>query len=413
MAKVLHNVIFAFARLVGSASRLARRGAGLTLPGRIALLLSPSALRRLSRSRPVILVSGTNGKTTTTRLLTAALGFLGPVVSNGSGSNLEAGLVSALLGTPASRAAVLEVDEVVLPSALASCRPVAVVLLNLSRDQLDRTSEVSFHVARWRVALGAYDGPVVANADDPLVVAAVRGGRPSEDHVVWVAAGQTWWGDVPLCPACGASWQVPEGPWSCAGCGAQRPEPAWSLVGDALLSRSGERAELSLALPGRASAANAAMAAAAAHLRAVPVEAALERMRSVTDVEGRYLSSQQGEHDLRLLLAKNPAGWLEALSELALVEDPVVIALNARAADGTDPSWLWDVPFERLRGRRVVVTGERAVDVSVRLFYAEVPHTVHPDLATCVEALPSGACSVVANYTAFVQARATLARGIA
>jgi len=321
--------------------------------------------------------------------------------------------VSALLGTPASRAAVLEVDEVVLPSALASCRPVAVVLLNLSRDQLDRTSEVSFHVARWRVALGAYDGPVVANADDPLVVAAVRGGRPSEDHVVWVAAGQTWWGDVPLCPACGASWQVPEGPWSCAGCGAQRPEPAWSLVGDALLSRSGERAELSLALPGRASAANAAMAAAAAHLRAVPVEAALERMRSVTDVEGRYLSSQQGEHDLRLLLAKNPAGWLEALSELALVEDPVVIALNARAADGTDPSWLWDVPFERLRGRRVVVTGERAVDVSVRLFYAEVPHTVHPDLATCVEALPSGACSVVANYTAFVQARATLARGIA
>lgn len=413
MEQVLDHVVFAFARLVGSASRLARRGAGLTLPGRVALLLSPSALRRLSRSRRVILVSGTNGKTTTTRLLTAALGFLGPVVSNGSGSNLEAGLVSALLGTPASRAAVLEVDEVVLPRALASCRPVAVVLLNLSRDQLDRTSEVSFHVARWQVALGIYDGSVVANADDPLVVAAVRGGRPSERDVVWVAAGQTWWGDVPLCPACGASWSVPDGPWSCTGCGSQRPEPAWSLVGDTLLSRSGESAKLALALPGRASAANATMAAAAAHLQGVPVEAALERMRSVTDVEGRYLSSRQGEHDLRLVLAKNPAGWLEALTELVRVEDPVVIALNARSADGIDPSWLWDVPFERLRGRPVVVTGERAGDLSVRLFYAEVPHTVHPDLAACVAALPPGACSVVANYTAFVQARESLARGIA
>ena len=413
MEQVFDHVVFAFARLFGSASRLARRGAGLTLPGRIALLLSPSALRRLSRSRRVILVSGTNGKTTTTRLLTAAFGFLGPVVSNGSGSNLEAGLVSALLGTPASRAAVLEVDEVVLPRALASCRPVAVVLLNLSRDQLDRTSEVSFHVARWQVALGIYDGSVVANADDPLVVAAVRGGRPTERDVVWVAAGQTWWGDVPLCPACGAAWSVPDGPWSCTGCGSQRPEPAWSLVGDTLLSRSGESAKLALALPGRASAANAAMAAAAAHLQGVPVEAALERMRSVTDVEGRYLSSRQGEHDLRLVLAKNPAGWLEALTELVRGEDPVVIALNARSADGIDPSWLWDVPFERLRGRPVVVTGERAGDLSVRLFYAEVPHTVHPDLAACVAALPPGACSVVANYTAFVQARESLARGIA
>ncbi len=410
---MLHYVVFGFARLVGSISRLSGRGAGLTLPGRVALLLDPAALRRLSRSRPVVVVSGTNGKTTTTRLLTAALGFLGPVVSNGSGSNLEAGLVSALLGTPAQRAAVLEVDEVVLPRALASCRPVAVVLLNLSRDQLDRTSEVSFHVARWRDALGAYDGQVVANADDPLVVAAVRGGRPSEKDVVWVAAGQTWWGDVPLCPACGASWKVPDGPWSCAGCGSQRPEPAWSLVKDALRSPSGDSAELGLALPGRASAANASMAAAAAHLRGVPVEAALERMRTVTDVEGRYLSSRQGDHDLRLVLAKNPAGWLEALAELALGEDPVVIALNARSADGIDPSWLWDVPFERLRGRPVVVTGERAADICVRLFYAEVPHTVHPDLARCVAALPPGTCSVVANYTAFVQARATLARGFA
>ncbi|MCW2601367.1 MAG: hypothetical protein JWM02_3196 [Frankiales bacterium] len=409
---LVHRVVFALARLAGLVSRRAGRGAGRTLPGRLALLLRRDSLERLARGRSVVLVSGTNGKTTTTRLLTAALGFAGPVVSNSSGSNLERGLVSALLDAEAGVSAVLEVDEVVLPTAMSSCRPVVVVLLNLSRDQLDRTSEVTFHVKRWREALTLYGGTVVANADDPLVATAVRGARPTEHDVVWVAAGQPWRGDLALCPSCGGAWEELVEPWSCAHCSARRPDPHWALDGGELVAREGSRWSLALALPGRANAANAGMAVAAACVLDVPAEVSVELARSVTDVEGRYLSSRQGDHDLRLLLAKNPAGWLEALSEITSGPAPVVIALNARSADGTDPSWLWDVPFERLAGRRVVVTGERATDLAVRLHYAEVAHEVHPDLRACVQALPPGACDVVANYTAFVQARASLARGL-
>ena len=408
----MHRVVFALARLAGLLSRLAGRGAGRTLPGRLAMLLDPRALERLAHGRSVLLVSGTNGKTTTTRLLAAALGFTGPVISNSSGSNLERGLVSALLGADAGVTAVLEVDEVVLPRAVAACRPVVVVLLNLSRDQLDRTSEVAFHVKRWRAALAGFGGTVVANADDPLVVAAVRGARPGGQDVVWVAAGQPWRGDVALCPWCGGAWEGLVDPWSCPHCGERRPDPTWALDQVDLVTHDGERVPLGLALPGRANAANAAMALAAAHVLGVPVEASLELASSVTDVEGRYLSSRQGAHDLRLLLAKNPAGWLEALDEISRSDVPVIIALNARPADGIDPSWLWDVPFERLAGRPVVVTGERATDLAVRLHYAEVAHEVRPDLRACVDALPPGACDLVANYTAFVQARANLARGL-
>ena len=406
---MLHQLVFALARFIGVLSRLTRSGAGLTIPGRVTLWFTSGALTRLSAGRTVVLVSGTNGKTTTTRLLVAALSSAGTVVSNDSGSNLEAGLVTALLAAPAKTTAVLEVDEVVLPRAIARCRPRVVVLLNLSRDQLDRTSEVALHVARWREALSHTSCTVVANADDPLVVSAVRGARPDSTSVIWVALGQPWRSDVAVCPDCRQAWTTWTDPWSCAHCHSGRPAPAWRLEDSQLLSSQHE-AVLSLALPGRANESNAAIAAVTATLLGVPLDSAVVAMAQVRDVAGRYVTHSVGEHDVRMLLVKNPAGWLEALEEMP-AGGPVVIAFNARSADGTDPSWLWDVPFEKLGARPVAVTGERAMDVSVRLHYADITHEVVPDMWSAIDGLPEGECDLIANYTAFVDARRLLAQG--
>ncbi|MGB8651426.1 MAG: DUF1727 domain-containing protein [Mycobacteriales bacterium] len=401
------------ARLLGRLSRLAGAGVGDTLPGRAVLFAAPDALGRLSEGRTVALVSGTNGKTTTTKLLAVATATSGvSVLSNASGSNLARGLVSALLPGPRGATAVLEVDEVALPDAIARCRPRLVVLLNLSRDQLDRTSEVTWHVTRWGRALTGSDAVVVANADDPLVVAAVRTARPDDDRVVWVASGQPWRADAVTCPSCGSGWDLPaeQQSWACGACGWRRPVPDWVLDDHVLHGPDGGSVPVQLLLPGRANASNAAMAAVAGTVLGVGLEDGLRAMAEVAEVAGRYLQRRDGDRQLRLLLAKNPAGWLEALEQIARDETRVLLALNARPVDGIDPSWIWDVPFEQLAGREVVVTGERAADLAVRLHYAGVGHQLVPGLEAAVAGLPAGHCDLVANYTAFVEARQLLTR---
>ena len=157
-------------RAVNTASRRLGRGQGTVAGGRAGLRLDPKLLEHLTAGRQVALVTGTNGKTTTTRLLTVGLGARGDaVVSNETGSNMPPGHVAALAGSAAPRA-VLETDEVYLPRVLAATAAATVVLLNLSRDQLDRTNEVRMIAGHWRAALAAAPHThVVANADDPLV----------------------------------------------------------------------------------------------------------------------------------------------------------------------------------------------------------------------------------------------------
>ncbi|MDX6223274.1 MAG: hypothetical protein QOD91_2328, partial [Frankiales bacterium] len=347
---MLARTVFGISRGVGGVSRLAGLGAGTTVPGRVATLLHPHALETLSRNRAVALISGTNGKTTVTAFLTAALSDpvdsdSPPVATNATGSNLEAGLVTALLGRRANTAA-LEVDEVVLPQAIAACRPAVVVLLNLSRDQLDRTSEVQIHANRWAEALRTTRAWVVANADDPLVVHAVTQARPGGDRVGWVAAGQPWRADSVLCPSCHRIWDLRPLHWSCRHCGLSRPNASWELADDLLRTPTGALLPLKIALPGRPNLGNAAMAVAAAAALGVPADRSSERLRRVRTVAGRYNVGVVGGRRLRLLLAKNPAGWAVTLDELGRSDDPVIVAINARRADGLDSSWLWDVPFE-------------------------------------------------------------------
>ena len=402
------RTVFTMARLLRGLLIRSGRGAGGTLPGRAALVLHPAALTTLTRDRFVVLVSGTNGKSTTTALLTAALGSRGPVVSNADGSNLPRGLVSSLMtADPSTELAVLEVDEMLLGTVLEETRARVVVLLNLSRDQLDRVEEVSSHVRRWSDALTRHPGThVVANADDPLVVAAVLGAGHPGARTTWVAAGSSWTGDVTLCPRCAAHWEPEPAAWSCLACGFHRPRPAWAVAeGGVLVGAEGQAVPLVLAFPGRSGIANAAMAVAAAAVAGVPAGAAAERLTRVTQVDGRYQRFALATGEVRLLLGKNPAGWVEVLHDLATGEDPVLIGINAQVADGIDPSWLWDVDFGELRGRDITVFGERRLDLSVRLTYADVPHRVAEHVGQALALADGRGCRVAANYTAFVQAR--------
>lgn len=402
-------------RVVSEVSRRAGLGEGSVIGGRVTLVVDPGALARLAAGHCCWVVSGTNGKTTTTRLLAAAVSRAGPVVTNASGANLPSGVVSALSSAPPSATAVLEVDEGLLPSVTEATRPEGVVLLNLSRDQLDRVGEVRTHAQRWARALdGLPSASVVANADDPLVVWAAR----QAPAVTWVGTGQRWWLDAAACPSCGGRIEWEDGTWGCPSCGLVRPDPSWTLDGETLVAPGGVSLTVRLSLPGWANRANAAMATAAAAAIGLDPAEALGAMAEVRDVAGRYQVMRVGTTGVRLLLAKNPAGWAEALDLLQPAPTPVVVGINARIADGRDPSWLWDVAFERLAKRPVVATGERGRDLAVRLRYAGVDHVFVRDELSAVRHAVAGAgaaqledVDVVANYTSFQVIRTALARG--
>jgi UDP-N-acetylmuramyl tripeptide synthase len=184
------------------------------------------------------------------------------------------------------------------------------------------------------------------------------------------------------------------------------------LYDDQVIDPSGRPTPLELALPGRANRANAVVALAVAEAFGVRLAQALPELRAVTSVAGRYTQVSRRGVDIRLLLAKNPAGWLEALDVVAPPPAPVLLAVNAQGPDGRDTSWLWDVDFRRLRGRTILVGGERRLDLAVRLEADDVQFRLVSDIDEAVEAVRSGSGSleVLANYTAFQQYRTALGR---
>jgi UDP-N-acetylmuramyl tripeptide synthase len=403
-------------RAVSEVSRRAGTGQGSAVGGRVTLALDPRALELLAAGHRAVLVSGTNGKTTTTRLVAAALATAGKVTTNSAGANLLSGLVGTLSGSGGAALGAFEVDEGLVPAVVAAVRPEAVVLLNLSRDQLDRIGEVRLHAEAWRRALVGAPGPaVVANADDPLVAWAAAG--EGAGPITWVGTGQRWRSDAATCPACGgqirweADWDRGGSTWSCSSCRFARPEPSVWLDGHHVVLAEGERLDLDLQLPGWANLANATMATAGAKALGVPPAAAVEAMAGVGTVAGRYQVVEVGGAKVRLLLAKNPAGWSETLDLIRPVPLPVIVGINAEVADGRDPSWLWDVPFERLRGRLVIATGERGRDLAVRLRYAEVEHRFVAGYLDAVRAAGGPDIDLAANYTSFQDARKALLRG--
>jgi UDP-N-acetylmuramyl tripeptide synthase len=391
-------------------SRLTGRGDGSVIGGVVGLKVAPDLLRQLASGRQIVMVTGTNGKTTTTRLVTAAIGSLGQeVATNAYGANMESGLVSALSSAPEAPYAVLEVDERHLPNLIKITNPRAVLLLNLSRDQMDRAAEIWLIARRWREAFAqAPQVRVIANADDPLIAWSAG----SASQVIWVAAGQRWHEDSWCCPDCGSHLRRDELGWRCGECSLSRPSARWVLDGEKVIDAAGTVRELNLALPGRANRSNAVMALAAAGLFGADVDQALPELRKVTSVAGRYTTVERRGRTLHLLLAKNPAGWLEAFDVLGTDHPPLLLAVNAQGPDGKDTSWLWDVDYRVLAGRRVLVTGERRIDLAVRLEADSIPFELVDGIDAAIAAVPEGNLDVIANYTAFQHIRAVVGRSV-
>jgi lipid II isoglutaminyl synthase (glutamine-hydrolysing) len=381
--------------------------------GLVAMTLDRSVLRQLGAGRHTVVVTGTNGKSTTTRMTAAALSTLGPeqsVATNAEGANMDAGLVAALAADRRARLAALEVDEMHVPHVADAVEPSVIVLLNLSRDQLDRVGEINVIERTLRAGLARHPNVVVvANCDDVLMTSAAY----DSPHVVWVAAGGAWANDSVSCPRSGEVIVREEGHWYSTGADFKRPSPQWWFDpedGGNLYGPDGLALPMRLALPGAVNRGNAAQAVAAAVALGADPASAVAAVCRVDEVAGRYRSVRIGGHEARMLLAKNPAGWQEALSMVDKHAAGVVIAVNGRVPDGEDLSWLWDVRFEHFEEIPVVAAGERGTDLAVRLGYAGVEHTLVHDTLAAIASCPPGRVEVVANYTAFLQLQRALAR---
>lgn len=395
-------------RATAALARKAGRG-GSVLGGHVGLRVDPNLIAHLAADRWIVAVSATNGKTTITNLIREALAIDGPVLSNSTGSNLRTGIAAALAEDLTIGRAALEVDEATLATTGEALNPAVLVLGNLSRDQLDRYGEVRIIAQRWQTLLASLaETHIVANADDPLVVWAV-GDAP---HVTWLAPGMSWTADAAVCPNCGATIDHHPSGWACSGCDARRPAVAVQVNGNTVTFHDAPtplHVAVNLNIPGAFNVGNAAFALVVARLAKIDEHAAAAAMAAVTQVAGRYRNVTRGDHVARLLMAKNPAGWQESLGILTSADTPAIVGINARVADGKDPSWLWDVDFSVLAGRQVIATGDRAEDLSVRLHYAGVDHVVHHGPALdALELVPAGIVDVVCNYTAFADILAAL-----
>ncbi|MCE9514512.1 MAG: MurT ligase domain-containing protein [Mycobacterium sp.] len=387
------------------ASRVTGRGAGAMIGGLVAMSLDRSVLGQLGAGRHTAVVTGTNGKSTTTRMVAAALSTMGPVATNGEGANMDAGLVAALAAARDAPLAALEVDEMHVPHVCDAVDPLVIVLLNLSRDQLDRVGEINHIERTLRAGLARHpEAVVVANCDDVLMTSAAY----DSPNVVWVAAGGGWAADSVSCPRSGEIIVRDGTQWHSTGADFRRPEPQWRFDDEKLYGPDGLALPMRLSLPGAINRGNAAQAVAAAVAMGADPGAAVAAVSGVAEVAGRYRTVRIGTHTARLLLAKNPAGWQESLSMVDRTAAGLVISVNGQIPDGEDLSWLWDVRFEHFEGTSVVAAGERGTDLAVRLGYAGIEHSLVHDTMKAIGSCPPGHVEVVANYTAFLQLQRAL-----
>ena len=447
----LLNAKIAAARAVGSVVRRAGRGGGTSLPGKVLIRLEPDAIGELSSrlARGSVVISATNGKTTTAAMVASVLGRAGvPVVHNRAGANMAGGVASALLAAArpgraiAGELGLFEVDEFWLDRVVPQLSPRGLLLGNLFRDQLDRYGELDTIADRWvgvAAACAQHGARLVLNADDPLIADLGRD-----------VAGVTYFGvedpsvampemqhasDSKHCRRCGAAYVYDVvylghlGVYRCPSCGCERPAPAVAAEQIALSGTRGGsfdlvtpvgRARVELPLPGLYNVYNALGAAALCLELAVPLGTVVSGLGDVRAAFGRAERIAIGDVEVQVLLIKNPAGANEILRTLAL-EPPdleVLAVLNDRTADGRDVSWVWDADFEMLapRVRRVTCAGTRAAELAVRLKYAGVPVDrlqVVPGLASALDVAVSqaapGRLYVLPTYTALLELRGELA----
>ncbi|HEY1359340.1 MAG TPA: MurT ligase domain-containing protein [Thermoleophilaceae bacterium] len=434
------------ARLVRAASRGLGRSGGTTAPGRLLLRLSPRSLERMAGELDDggVLVSATNGKTTTSAMLAAALERAGrPVVHNRAGSNMSWGVATALLDARSGRdqLGLFEVDEAWLPSVAKAVHPRLYLLSNLFRDQLDRYGELELLADRWAELVAREDGRArfVLNADDPLVADL---GRERRGVVYFGISDDTQAvpelqhaADSKHCRNCGHAYVYEAvylghmGRYRCPNCGRERPAPEVVATSVHLDGMSGSRVELhtprgdvrlALPLPGLYNVYNAVAAAATALELGIELPVIKQALEEFAGAFGRVETIPVDGHDVSILLVKNPAGANEVLRTLTLEDGrlDLWLALNDRTADGRDVSWIWDADFELLSGRvrRATCSGTRAEEMALRLKYAGIDAEIDVDrdlgrsLDAAVAGLDGGPLYALPTYTALLDLRDLLAR---
>jgi UDP-N-acetylmuramyl tripeptide synthase len=434
------------ARALRAASRRLGRSGGTTAPGRLLLRLSPGALRSMAAElgEGAVLVSATNGKTTTCAMAASILEDEGRhVVHNRAGSNMGWGVATALLdvGREPSQLGLFEVDEAWLPRVAAEVRPRTYLLSNLFRDQLDRYGELELLADRWAELVAAEDGRArfVLNADDPLVADLGRG----RDGVVYFGLSDDSQAlpelqhaaDSKHCRNCGTPYVYDAvylghlGRYSCPNCGRQRPEPQVLARRVELAGMTGSRvdittpsgeASLRLPVPGLYNVYNAVAALTLCLDLGVALEDATRALEDFSATFGRVETIPVSGRDVSILLVKNPAGANEVLRTLTLEDGrlDLWLALNDRIADGRDVSWIWDADFELLRGRvhRATCSGTRAEEMALRLKYAGIDAELHVDrdlgdsLDAAIAAVDGGRLFALPTYTALLELRDLLSR---
>jgi len=450
----------AAAKATGAAIRSLGRGGGTAAPGLVAERIDPLLLDKIARRLPqgTVVVAGTNGKTTISRMLADILQARGSrVAHNRSGSNLVRGVASALAsqadltGSPRADIGVIESDEAAFPEIVRRVQPSVVLLNNLFRDQLDRYGELDTIASQWAPALQRLpsEATVVVNADDPTLAAITDGisarrvtfglddGNPS-----FLLAEVPHAADAKTCRHCGRDlvydrlYSAHLGDWRCPGCGAERPPLDFagrSIVLDgvdalrlevALPEDSEGSLSLHLMIPGLYNAYNAVAATAVASTLGVGRQTITDALRGYRSAFGRIERVTYRGRSLTLALVKNPVGFNETLRMLTVATGgltvPTLIAINDLAADGRDVSWLWDVDFEMLSqgSAPLFTTGTRGADMANRLKYAGVPaERVMPlpaelsnGLDAFADSLPDGGAGyVLLTYTALLGLRQALA----
>jgi UDP-N-acetylmuramyl tripeptide synthase len=438
----------AISKLVLKTSRALGRGGGSALPGLLAERVDPGIGHQLARRLPQgsIVITGTNGKTTTVKMLAQVLEDAGEkLVTNRAGSNLSRGVVSALVehigsdGRFRQSMGLFEVDEAAMPAVSAMLQPKAIMVLNLFRDQLDRYGELDTTAAKLGKAIAASDAIIYLNADDPLVASLASYAKPERvrffgvDDVPTTKLMHDVTADSINCPVCGRALRYSRnffghiGHYACPEGHFERPHP--SVTADAItlgaddssfrLNLAGHDAlKVSLHLPGLYNIYNALAAASLAvdqGLAPTQIAQSLERAEAAF---GRVEKLQIKGRTLYLLLVKNPTGFNQIIQTFLLQEKQqnLLMVINDNFADGRDISWLWDVAFEEMlpQQHRIDVSGLRATDMALRLKYAGIPTAgMEKGLKTAlnqfIAQVPEGGTGyIIPTYTAMLALRRRL-----
>ena len=437
-------------RLLRGFSRLVHRG-GTAMPGQWALRVCPNLLSILARGVKTVAITGTNGKTTTARMIEEGFARQGKnYFANRSGANLLSGITtefvmnSTLFGKCKKEYAVIECDEAAAVKVFPQLKPQVVIVLNLFRDQLDRYGEVTHTLSNIRTALSSLPEPITLclNADCSLTASladdlnhkarffgidkgAVPSGKKSELS------------DASHCIRCKTEYEYNYitfghlGGFRCPKCGYRRAEADYAVTdvaqqradGSSIVIRAdGKRYLAEVNLPALYNIYNAIAAIAAMTEMGITTEAAISAVASFKCGFGRMENFALGKGGAKVMLAKNPAGFNQLLSFLQNIPDKfvLVLCLNDRGADGTDISWIWDANFEELCNlagtlEKVIVSGDRAADMAVRVKYAGVDPrfvTMEHDYERLVKELETEERPIymIPTYTAMLELRETLIR---